>query len=92
MGDWKVQDTPSWEGYTLKAGFDYHKVFAPVTRIKTIRYLLPLITQLEWPIYQMDVKSTFLNGVLKEDVYVEQQPRYMKYGKDNKNWGKYCMG
>ena len=53
-------------------GVDYDKTFAPVARMETIRILLALACQLKFKLYHMDVKTTFLNGLLKEDVYVTQ--------------------
>jgi Reverse transcriptase (RNA-dependent DNA polymerase) len=70
------------KGYKQKAGIDYDKVFAPVARIEIIRLLISQADQFKWPIFQMDVKSTFLNGVLKEDIYIEQPPGYMKVGEE----------
>lgn len=72
------------KGYKQKAGIDYDNVFAPVARMETIRLLISQAAQLKWPIFQMDVKSAFLNGVLKEDVYIEQPPGYMKVGEEKK--------
>ena len=72
------------KGYRQKAGIDYDEVFAPVARMETIRLLISQAAQFKWPIYQMDVKSAFLNGVLEEEVYVEQPPGYMKAGKEKK--------
>ena len=59
------------KGYKQKEGIDYDEVFAPVTRMETIRLLISLAAQHRWTILQMDVKSAFLNGVLEEEVYVE---------------------
>ena len=70
------------KGYRQKAGIDYDEVFAPVARMETIRLLISQAAQFGWPIYQMDVKSAFLNGVLEEEVYVEQPLGYMKAGKE----------
>ncbi|KAJ1691007.1 hypothetical protein LUZ63_015162 [Rhynchospora breviuscula] len=70
------------KGYRQKAGIDYDEVFAPVARMETIRLLISLAAQFKWSIYQMDVKSAFLNGVLEEEVFVEQPSRYMKAGKE----------
>ena len=52
--------------------------------METIRLLISQAAQFKWPIYQMDVKSAFLNGVLEEEVYVEQPPGYVKAGKEGK--------
>jgi Reverse transcriptase (RNA-dependent DNA polymerase) len=46
--------------------------------METIRLLIALAAQSKWRIYQMDVKSTFLNGVLEEEVYIEQPLGYLK--------------
>ncbi|KAJ3676254.1 hypothetical protein LUZ60_003666 [Juncus effusus] len=72
------------KGYRQKAGIDYDEVFAPVARMETIRLLISQAAQFKWPVYQMDVKSAFLNGVLEEEVYVEQPPGYVKSGKERK--------
>ena len=53
-------------------GVDYDETFAPVARMESIKILLALAYQLKFKLYQMDVKTTFLNGLLKEDVYVVQ--------------------
>ena len=62
------------KGYRQKARIDYDLVFAPVARMETIWLLISQAAQFKWPIYQMDVKSAFLNGVLEEEVYVEHHP------------------
>ncbi|KAI5355034.1 hypothetical protein L3X38_007929 [Prunus dulcis] len=59
------------KGYSQKPGIDYNETFAPVARLDTIRTLIALAAQKEWNLYQLDVKSAFLNGLLKEEVYVE---------------------
>lgn len=68
------------KGYRQNAGIDYDEVFAPVARMETIRLLISQAAQFKWP----DVKSAFLNGVLEEEVYVEQPPRYMKAEKETR--------
>eukprot|EP00253_Pinus_taeda_P024371 PITA_24371 len=52
--------------------------------METIRIVLSIATQHKWKIYQMDFKSAFLNGVLKEEVYVEQPPGYEVDGQEHK--------
>jgi hypothetical protein len=59
------------KGYAQKSGVDYNETFAPVARLDTIRTLIALAAQQGLKLFQLDVKSAFLNGVLKEDVYVE---------------------
>ena len=54
------------KGYSQKAGIDYEEVFAPVARMETIRLIVSMAAQQKWSIYQMDVKSAFLNGVIEE--------------------------
>nr|GEV66894.1 hypothetical protein [Tanacetum cinerariifolium] len=53
-------------------GIDYDETFAPVARIEAIRIFLTFATYMNFKVYQMDVKSAFLNGKLKEEVYVKQ--------------------
>jgi uncharacterized pyridoxal phosphate-containing UPF0001 family protein len=57
--------------YSQQHGVDFHETFAPVTHLDTVRALISLATQTGWLLYQLNVKSAFLNGELKEKVYVE---------------------
>ena len=72
------------KGYVQRQGVDYEEVSAPVARIETVRVLLALAAQEDWKVHHMDVKSAFLNGDLKEEVYVEQPFGYEKKGKEGK--------
>ena len=65
------------KGYSQWQGIDYDEVFAPVARLETIWLLISLATQNQFKIFQMDIKSTFLNGYLKEELYVEQTIGYV---------------
>ena len=58
------------QGYSQMEGVDYDETFALVARMESIRILLALTCHLRFKLYQMDVKSTFLNGMLKKDVCV----------------------
>ncbi|CAL8993723.1 unnamed protein product [Prunus brigantina] len=60
------------KGYTQKPGIDFNETFAPVARLDTIRTLIALVAQKGWKLCQLDVKSAFLNGILEEEVYVDQ--------------------
>jgi hypothetical protein len=60
------------QGYTQIEGVDFDETFGPVARLESIRILLSIACHLDFKLYQMDVKSAFLNGVLQEEVYVEQ--------------------
>nr|GFA36696.1 copia protein [Tanacetum cinerariifolium] len=59
-------------GYSQQEGIDYDETFAPVARIKAIRLFLAYAAHKNFTVYQMDVKIAFLNGILKEEVYVGQ--------------------
>ena len=63
------------QGYSQMEGVDYDETFALVGRMESIRILLALACHLKFKFYQMDVKTAFLNGFLKEDVYVAQPKR-----------------
>ncbi|GJT12879.1 retrovirus-related pol polyprotein from transposon TNT 1-94 [Tanacetum coccineum] len=72
------------KGYKQKHGIDYKEVFAPVARLETIRMIIAIAAQHKWKIHQMDVKSAFLNGLLEEEVYVEQPEGYVAKGQEGK--------
>lgn len=59
------------KSYKQQYGVDYREVFAPIARHDTICLVVSLATQNSWPIFQMDVKSAFLNEDLQEQVYVD---------------------
>ena len=58
------------QGYNQEECIDYEETFAPVARIESIRILIAFAAYMEFKLYQMDVKSVFLSGYLKEEVYV----------------------
>ena len=60
------------QGYSQMERVDYDEIFASVARMESIRIVLALACHLKFKLYQMDVKTVFLNGLLKEDVYVAQ--------------------
>nr|AAG60200.1 putative gag-pol polyprotein [Oryza sativa Japonica Group] len=71
-------------GFVQQEGIDYDDAFAPVARMESVRLLLALAAQEGWGVHHMDVKSAFLNGDLKEEVYVHQPPGFVIPGKEGK--------
>ena len=61
-----------FKGYTQVEGVYFEEIFAPMARLEAIRMFLAFSTYKKLKVYQMDVKSAFLNGSLKEEVYIEQ--------------------
>ena len=64
------------KGYSQEEGIDYDETYAPVARLEAIRILLAFACFNNFKLYQMDVKSAFLNGFINEEVYVEQPPGF----------------
>jgi hypothetical protein len=62
------------KGYSQVEGLDFDETITPVARLESIRILLAYATHHGFKLYQMDVKSAFLNGPKKEEVYLEQPP------------------
>ena len=59
-------------GFSQKEGIDYDDIFAPIARYIPIRSIIALAATQGWNLHQMDVKTAFLHGAIKEEVYVEQ--------------------
>nr|GFA74006.1 ribonuclease H-like domain, reverse transcriptase, RNA-dependent DNA polymerase [Tanacetum cinerariifolium] len=68
----------------LEHGIDFEEVFTPVARMETIRLLLAIAANNKWEVHHLDVKSAFLHGDLKEEVYVTQPEGFTKKGDDGK--------
>nr|GEW12274.1 hypothetical protein [Tanacetum cinerariifolium] len=68
----EIHEFDRLQGYRQEEGIDFEESFAPVARIEAIRIFIANATSKNMTIYQMDVKTTFLNGELKEEVYVSQ--------------------
>jgi hypothetical protein len=64
------------KGYAQITGLDFEDTFAPIDRIESIQILLAYAAHYSFKLYQMDMKSAFLNGPIKEEVYVEQPPGF----------------
>ncbi|RVW42182.1 Retrovirus-related Pol polyprotein from transposon RE1 [Vitis vinifera] len=66
------------KGFTRTYGIDYIETFAPVAKLNTIRVLLSLAANLDWPLRQFDIKNAFLNGELEEEVFMMLPPGFCK--------------
>ena len=71
------------QGYTQVEGLDFGETYAPVARLEAIRILLAYACAHNIKLYQMDIKSAFLNGYIIEEVYVEQPPSFEDDKKPN---------
>ncbi|CAA0830832.1 cysteine-rich RLK (RECEPTOR-like protein kinase) 8, partial [Striga hermonthica] len=74
------------KGFTQKEGIDYDATFSPVAMLKSIRILLSIASHMDYEVWQMDVKTAFLNGNLDEDIYMQQPEGYVKKGQEHRVW------
>ena len=72
------------KGYSQQTGVDFHETFAPIARLDTIRTIIAVAAQKGWLLYQLDIKSAFLNGKLEEEIYVEQTQGFVVDMEENK--------
>nr|GEZ82661.1 zinc finger, CCHC-type [Tanacetum cinerariifolium] len=72
------------KGYVQEQGIDFDEVFATVAWIETVRLILALVAYHGWQVHHLDVKSAFLNGDLKEEVYVTQPEGFVQLGNSRK--------
>ena len=72
------------KGFTQEHGIDYEETFSPVTRYESIRYLLAHAALEDWEIEAMDVKTAYLYGELKEEIYIAQPEGFIKSGQEHK--------
>ncbi|KAL6278328.1 hypothetical protein ACE6H2_021929 [Prunus campanulata] len=70
-------------GFTQTYGVDYKETFAPVAKMNTVRVLLSIAVNKEWPLYQMDVKNAFLQGDLEEEVFMKLPPGHPQSNNPN---------
>ena len=70
------------KGYTQTYGVDYQETFLPVAKLNTVKVLLSLAANLNWPLHQFDVKNAFLHGDLEEEIYMDVSLGYMANSKD----------
>jgi hypothetical protein len=64
------------QGFSQVEGLDFGETFAPITHLEAIRILLTFAASKGFKLYQIDVKSAFLNGVIQEEAYVRQPPGF----------------
>jgi hypothetical protein len=72
------------KGYTQKEGEYFFDTYSLIVRLTTIHVLLSLVTSHGLLIYQMDVKTTFLNGELEEEIYMTQSDGFVVKGQEDK--------
>ena len=71
------------KGFTQKEGIDYKETFSPIAMLKSIRILLSIVAHFNYEIWQMDVKTAFLNGHFKEGIYMMQQDGFIEKGQEH---------
>ena len=72
------------KGFAQQEGIDYDETFAPTTKWNTIRTIINLVAHNGWKLHQMDVKIAFLNGDLKEEVFMTQPQGFEVEGQEHK--------
>jgi hypothetical protein len=71
------------KGFTQREGIDYNETFSPVSCKYSFRIIMALVAHYDLELHQMDVKTTFLNGDLYENVYIAQPKGFIVEGKEN---------
>ena len=71
------------KGFTQKEGVNYEETFSPIAMLKSIRILLSIVAHFNYEIWQMDVKTTFLNGHLEECIYMMQPDGFIENGQEH---------
>ena len=71
------------KGYSQTEGIDFKETFSPVSTKNSFRVIMAIVAHFDLELHYMDVKTTFLNGDLDEDVYMEQPTGFAKVGKED---------
>ena len=71
------------KGFAQKYGVDYEETFAPVAKMPTVRIILSLSAAQGWKVFQLDVKSAFLNGDLDVEIFMNQPEGFIVEGKES---------
>jgi len=71
------------KGFSQKEGIDYHEVFSPMVKQKTIRVLFAMASALNMELEQLDVKTSVLQGNLKEEICMSRPNGFLEVGKEN---------
>lgn len=71
------------QGFTQKSGIDYDETFCSVERFESIRAIIALVANHNLPLHQVDITTAFLNGELKEDIYMKQPKGFEIKGKEH---------
>jgi hypothetical protein len=71
------------QGFLQVEGVDYDETFASVARYTSIRAVISIAIEMGWKIHQMDVKTAFLNGLIEEEVYIEQPLGFEVHGRES---------
>ena len=71
------------KGFSQKEGVDYDETFAPMAQYTSITSIIAIASAMGWKLHHMDVKKTFLNGFIEEEVYIEQPERFVVHGKES---------
>ena len=70
------------KGFTQREGVDYNETFSPISTKDSMRIILALTTHFDLELHQMDIKTSFLNGDLEEDIYMSQPLGFVERGKE----------
>jgi len=72
------------KGYTQEEGIDYEDSFSPIVKITSVRLILAIGAHMDLELYQMDVKTAFLNGELNDEIYIDQPLGFKTKGQERK--------